>query len=153
MEGKELFALINACLNGLSTILLVLGFMAIRSKWWRLHGTLMVSAFLVSSVFLASYLYSKYTFGQVTTASLGLTSGWLYWTYLIVLIPHVILAIVMLPFILMALFRASQKKFHLHTRWSIPGFWIWLYVSITGVVVYILLYHVIPANIAVERAA
>lgn len=148
MTGKEIFALLNACLNGVATVLLVLGFIEIRRRQWRRHAAFMLSAFAVSSVFLVSYVYSKYAFGEVTTASLGLTSGWLKWLYLVILIPHVILAIVMLPFIGMALWRASQRRFDLHPRWSVPAFWMWLYVSVTGVAVYVLLFHLIPAYVA-----
>ena len=153
MTGKELFALINACLNATATVLLVLGFIAIRRRQWRRHAGFMLSAFAVSCVFLVTYVYSKYAFGEVTTASLGLTGGWVKWFYLFVLIPHVILAVVMLPFIGMALWRASQRRFDLHVRWSRPAFWMWLYVSITGVVVYIMLFHLIPAYVALERAS
>lgn len=147
MTGKELFALINACLNASATVLLVLGFIEIRRGRWRRHAGFMIGAFSVSSVFLVTYLYSKYAFGEVTTASLGLASGWLKSIYLVVLIPHVILAVVMLPFIGMALFRASQRRFDLHVRWSRPAFWMWLYVSVTGVIVYLLLFHLIPAYV------
>jgi uncharacterized membrane protein YozB (DUF420 family) len=108
----------------------------------------MVGAFSVSSVFLVSYVYSKLAFGEVTTASLGLAGGWLKSIYLVVLIPHVILAVVMLPFIGMAIFRASQRRFDLHVRWSRPAFWMWIYVSITGVIVYLLLFHLIPAYVS-----
>ena len=151
MEGKEFFAALNASLNGLSTLLLISAYIAIRRRRYRTHGTLMASAFLVSSVFLASYLYSRYTYGELTTEMLGLEPGFLRTLYLVVLIPHVILAAVMLPMIFMAMFRASRRQWRLHTRWSRPALAIWLYVSVTGVIVYFLLYHIIPA--AVERGA
>jgi uncharacterized membrane protein YozB (DUF420 family) len=147
MEGREFFALLNACLNGTSTLLLVGAYLLIRRKRYRAHGTLMVAAFLVSCAFLASYLYSKAVYGELTTEMLGLQGGLLRTLYLVVLIPHVIFSVVMLPFIFMALFRASRREFHLHTRWSRPAFWMWLYVSVTGVLVYLLLYHIIPASI------
>ena len=148
MQGRELFALLNACLNGLAGLLLVCAYLFIRRRHYRAHGTLMAAAFLVSCVFLASYLYSKYQYGELTTASLGLRSGPLKTLYLVVLIPHVILAVGMLPLIFMAMFRASRREWALHTRWSRPAFWIWLYVSVTGVMVYLLLYHIIPAAVA-----
>ncbi len=151
MEGKEFFAALNASLNGLSTLLLISAYIAIRRRRYRTHGTLMISAFLVSSVFLASYLHSRYRYGELTTEMLGLEPGFLRTLYLVVLIPHVILAAVMLPMIFMAMFRASRRQWRLHTRWSRPALAIWLYVSVTGVIVYFLLYHIIPA--AVERGA
>ena len=148
MEGKEFFALLNACLNGLATLLLVSAYLLIRRRNYRAHGTLMVSAFCVSAIFLVSYLYSKAKYGEMTTESLGLETGPLKVLYLVVLIPHVILAVVMLPLIFMAMYRASRRQWNLHTRWSRPAFWVWLYVSISGVLVYVLLYHVIPAAVS-----
>ena len=148
MQGNELFALVNACLNGLATVLLVCAYLLIRRKKYRAHGTLMVAAFCVSAIFLVSYVYSKAKYGEMTTESLGLEMGLLKVVYLVVLIPHVILAVGMLPLILMAMYRASRRQWNLHTRWSRPALWIWLYVSISGVAVYVLLYHVIPAAVS-----
>jgi uncharacterized membrane protein YozB (DUF420 family) len=150
MEGRESFALLNACLNGASTLLLMAAYVLIRRRRYRAHGTLMVAALVVSCGFLTSYVYSKLTYGELTTEMLGLTGGPLKTFYLVVLIPHVVLSVVMLPFIFMATFRASRRQWPLHTRWSRPAFWMWLYVSFTGVLVYLLLYHVIPTAIAVE---
>lgn len=153
MDGKEFYALLNACLNGLSTLLLVGAYLFIRKRRYRAHGTLMIAAILVSSLFLVSYLYSKFAYGERTTASLGLENGPLKTLYLAVLIPHVILAVVMLPLIFMALYRAGFRQWSAHTRWSRPAFWIWLYVSVTGVLVYLLLYHIIPVALAVQPEA
>ena len=153
MEGKEFFALLNACMNGLCTVLLVIAYVMIKRKKYAAHGYFMASAFLVSSVFLCSYLYSHYAFGERTTTALGLNSTLLKTLYLVILIPHVILAVVMLPFILLALWRAYTRQWTRHTKVSVPGFWIWLYVSVTGVVVYALLYHVLPAAVAAQGAA
>ncbi len=148
MEGKEFFALLNACLNGVAALLLMSAYVLVRRGKYRAHGTLMVAAFLISTVFLVSYVYSKVAYGERTTESLGLEDGALKALYLVVLIPHVILAVVMLPFIGMAMYRASRRQWDRHTRWSRPAFWMWLYVSFTGVLVYLLLYHVIPAAVA-----
>lgn len=133
-------------------MLLIGAFLAVRRQRYRAHGTLMIGAFLVSCVFLVSYVYSKVAFGEVTTESLGLGWGFLKVSYLVVLIPHVILAMVMLPFIGMAFWGASRRQWARHTRWSVPGYWMWLYVSITGVLVYVMLYHLIPAALAGEAA-
>ena len=148
MDGKASFALLNACLNGASTVLLVSAYVCVRRRRYRAHGTLMAGALGVSSVFLASYLYSKLTYGEMTTASLGLESGPLKATYLLILASHVLLSVVMLPPIFLALWHASRRQWARHTRWSRPAFWMWLYVSVTGVLVYVLLYHVIPAAVA-----
>lgn len=150
MQGKEFFALLNACLNGLCTVLLVCAYLLIRRRRYRAHGTLMVAAFCVSSIFLVSYIYSKLAYGEMTTASLGLENGPLKIIYLAVLIPHVILAVGMLPLIFMAMYRASRRQWDLHTRWSRPAFWIWLYVSVSGVLVYILLYQIIIPSLTPE---
>lgn len=146
-SGKELFALLNACLNGLATVLLISAYLLIRRRKYRAHGMLVLAAFCVSAIFLVSYVYSKAVYGEMTTASLGLEWGALKVIYLAVLVPHVILAVVMLPLIGMAMYRASRRQWSLHTRWSRPALWIWLYVSVSGVVVYVLLYHVIPAAV------
>ena len=140
--GKAFLGAVNASLNALSGVLLVTAFVMIRRKNWRAHATFMIAAVCTSALFLTSYLSSYYLFGEKTT---GLArDNWLYWLYLIILIPHVLLAVGMLPLIGMALLRAYQRKFTLHTRWSVPAFWIWLYVSVTGVVVYFMLYHLLP---------
>ena len=150
VEGKEFFALLNASLNGLCTVLLVIAYVFIRRRKYAAHGYFMSAAFLTSSAFLCSYLYSHYAFGERTTAALGLDNWLLKTLYLVILLPHVILAVAMLPFILTALWRAYKRDWTRHTRASIPAFWIWLYVSVTGVVVYLLLYHVIPAAVAAQ---
>lgn len=147
MDGKAFFALLNACLNGLSGILLVSAYVQVRRRRYRAHGILMIAAVLVSSLFLASYVYSKSVYGETTTASLGLHGGPLRALYLAILVPHVILAVGMLPLIFMALWRASRREWRLHTRWSRPALWVWLYVSVTGILVYLLLFHVIPAAV------
>ena len=109
MEGKEFFALLNACMNGLCTVLLVTAFVMIKRKKYAAHGYFMSAAFLVSSVFLCSYLYSHYAFGERTTMAMGLNSTICSRSlYLVILVPHVILAVVMLPFILTALWRAYR---------------------------------------------
>ena len=152
MDGKHLFAMVNALLNASSTVLLIAAYVQIKRGKWRAHGKLMLSAFAVSSVFLVTYLTSKGLYGEVTTESLGLQWGVLKAAYLVILIPHVLLAIVMLPFILAALWQAYHRRWERHTRFSVPAFWIWLFVSVTGVVVYFLLYHVIPAALVTETA-
>jgi uncharacterized membrane protein YozB (DUF420 family) len=65
--------------------------------------------------------------------------------YFVILIPHVILAVVMLPMIGMTIWRASRRQWDRHRRLARPTFWIWLYVSVTGVIIYAMLYHLFPA--------
>jgi uncharacterized membrane protein YozB (DUF420 family) len=142
MEGKELFAAINSVLNGLSTILLIAAFVFIRKRRYTAHGTTMILALVSSTAFLACYLYSKYAYGQL---SMDIPMGWFKAIYLVVLIPHLILAIVMLPFIGIAVVAAALRKWQLHVRVVRYAWPVWLYVSVTGIVVYLMLYQIFPA--------
>jgi uncharacterized membrane protein YozB (DUF420 family) len=142
MPDKETFALINASLNAASTLLLVLAWVMIRRKNIRAHATLMLSALATSALFLAFYLTSHYLYGS---RSVGLGRSALVIAYFVILVPHVLLAMVMLPMILMTLARALRRDFVRHRKLARPTLGIWLYVSVTGVVVYFMLYHVIPA--------
>ncbi len=142
MHGKEFFAAINSSLNGFSAILLVVAYLFVRRGMWRAHGTTMVLALLSSAAFLGSYLYSKWAFGEVST---GMPAGWFRTFYLIVLFPHVLLAIVMLPMIGMSVYFAYKRAWDRHRRIAFPTWCIWLYVSVTGVLIYFILYQWYPA--------
>ncbi|MBY0515940.1 MAG: DUF420 domain-containing protein [Bacteriovoracaceae bacterium] len=127
---------INASLNGLSTILLALGFVAIKSGKKELHRNLMVSALVVSAAFLTCYLIYHAQVGSVPFPDLG----WIKTVYLIILIPHIILAAVMVPMILKTFWHAFRQEWESHkkiARWTFP---VWMYVSVTGVVIYFMLY-------------
>ncbi len=152
MDGKETLALVNAILNAISGVLLVLGYVQIRRGNRRAHGTFMAAATVVSALFLACYLTSYAVFGDRTTASIGVILPWIKWGYLIFLLLHVLAAIVVLPFIFGALWQAYRRRFDRHVKFSRPAFWIWMYVSVTGVIVYALLYHVLPA-VAIRETA
>ena len=131
---------VNACLNTLSGVLLVLGYLQIRQKNVRMHRCLMVSAFLVSVLFLVSYLIYHFNVGSVRFTG----QGWVRPVYFTILISHTILASAV-PFLaVITLYRAWTGDFHRHrriARWTFP---IWLYVSITGVLVYLFLYWLYP---------
>jgi protein SCO1/2/putative membrane protein len=131
---------VNAVLNSLSCILLCLGFFFIRRGKWRAHATMMISATVVSTAFLICYLSYHYMYGERSTRHTH-APHWLRVTYLSILFPHLLLAIVMLPMIYLTLLRAYRRDFINHRRIAIPTFWIWLYVSVTGVIIYFLLYH------------
>ena len=135
---KDLFPTINASLNALSGILLCTAFIFIKAKRWRAHGYTMVAATVVSAIFLGCYLTYHAINGEKSTAA---HPGFMRKIYLLVLIPHLFLAVAMLPMIYLTLFRAYRRDWNLHKRISNPTFWIWLYVSVTGVVVYFMLYH------------
>jgi uncharacterized membrane protein YozB (DUF420 family) len=130
---------VNATLNATSAILLATAFLCIKYGKWKAHGWLMVSATVVSAVFLACYLTYHYQNGEKSTR---LHSGdWLRTLYLLVLLPHLVLAVGMLPMIYLTLTRAYNRQWPKHKRIALPTFWIWLYVSFSGVVVYFMLYH------------
>jgi uncharacterized membrane protein YozB (DUF420 family) len=130
-------AALNASLNGTSAILLAGGYAAIRSGKIAVHKAFMVSAFTVSSVFLISYLVYHARVGSVHFQG----QGWIRPVYFVLLGSHTILAVVIVPMILITLRRAWLEQFDRHrliARWTLP---LWFYVSVTGVIVYFLLYH------------
>ncbi|MCA9002501.1 MAG: DUF420 domain-containing protein [Planctomycetes bacterium] len=135
------FPLTNACLNGVAAVLLLLGYRAIRAGREETHAALMRSAFVVSAVFLASYLYYHI---QVLPLQGGPTpyngTGIKKVLYLGMLASHVILAAVNLPMVLRVLWLAHKEDWERHKRWARWTFPIWLYVSVTGVLVYLVLY-------------
>jgi len=136
-------AALNASLNGISAILLASGYLAIRTGKIKVHKGFMLSAFTVSTVFLGSYLIYHYRVGHVVFQG----QGWIRPVYFALLISHTVLAIVIVPMILVTLRRAWLEKFDKHriiARWTLP---LWFYVSVTGVIVYILLYQLYPSRV------
>jgi uncharacterized membrane protein YozB (DUF420 family) len=133
---------VNATLNCLAAILLIVGYNFIRRRMIRAHATLMISSAFVSAIFLACYLVYHFS---VPPRSAGLPPSALRTAYFVLLFSHVVLAIVVLPMIAATLYFASRRQFLRHRAIARPTFWIWLYVSVTGVLVYILLYHVFPS--------
>ena len=137
-------AALNACLNGASAVLLAGGYIAIRKGKMAVHKRFMISAFVVSSVFLASYLVYHYRVGHVTFQG----QGWVRTFYLVLLGTHTILAIVIVPMILVTLRRAWMARFDRHriiARWTLP---LWFYVSVTGVIVYLMVYQIYATHVA-----
>ena len=131
---------LNAALNATSALLLVMGFLAIRTKHVTAHALCMVSAFAVSTVFLVSYLIYHAHVGSVRFTR----TGWARPTYFTILITHTLLAIAIVPLVLRTLFLAVRKRFTEHkaiAHWTLP---LWLYVSVTGVFVYWMLYRLPP---------
>ncbi len=134
---------LNAGLNSLCTLLLILGYVAIRKKWETLHVICMMSALLVSIIFLASYLYFHFIVldGQATRFS---GEGWVRPLYFALLLSHTVLAAIVAPLALYVAYQGFRDRRTRHVRvarWTLP---IWLYVSITGVAVYVVLYHLYP---------
>jgi uncharacterized membrane protein YozB (DUF420 family) len=131
---------VNATLNGLSAILLGLGYYFIRRKNQLAHMRCMVTAFVTSTLFLISYL----TYHAKAGRTVFKDPAWFRPWYLILLFTHTVLAAVIVPLVLITLSRAFKLKFDRHkviARWTWP---IWMYVSVTGVVIYWLLYIRFP---------
>ncbi len=128
---------LNASLNAISVILLVTGYYFIRKRDIAKHKLCMVSAFICSIAFLISYLVYHYHVGSKHFPG----QGFIRPVYFSILIPHTILAIAVVPMILRTLYLALKGRFKEHeraARWTLP---IWLYVSVTGVIVYLMLYQ------------
>lgn len=126
---------VNAGLNATSTLLLLCGFVAIKNKKETLHRNLMITAMCVSALFLISYIY--YHSLQGDTKFLG--EGWIRPTYFFILITHIVLSMLVLPLILSAVYFGLKDKRKLHrkvVKFTLP---VWLYVSVTGVVIFFLL--------------
>jgi uncharacterized membrane protein YozB (DUF420 family) len=131
---------VNAALNGTSAVLLAVGYLFIRRKKITAHKVCMGSAFAVSTLFLISYLTYHYHVGSIHFRGQGAIRA-LYFT---ILISHTILAAAILPLALVTVYRALKGRFDRHVkiaRWTLP---LWLYVSVTGVIVYLMLYHLYP---------
>ncbi|MFQ5490266.1 MAG: DUF420 domain-containing protein [Phycisphaerae bacterium] len=137
MIGLDQLPALNAALNATSALLLVAGWVSIRRRAVAVHKALMLSAFAVSTVFLASYLVYHFYRGSTPFQGHGLIRG----VYFAVLISHIILAAVNLPMVVVTLTRALRQRFDAHRRLARITFPVWLYVSVTGVVVYFMLYH------------
>jgi putative membrane protein len=137
--GLDVSALpaLNALLNALSAALLVLGYVFIRRRRIGAHLTAMLGAFGVSAGFLASYVIYHYHAGSRPFTG----QGWVRVVYFALLLTHIVLAAVIVPLALTTIYRALSGRFDRHrrlARWTLP---IWLYVSVTGVVIYWMLYR------------
>jgi putative membrane protein len=128
---------LNATLNATAAVLIGAGFYFIKQRNIPAHKVCMVAAVVVSSVFLTSYLIYHYHVGSVRFTK----QGWVRDVYFPLLLTHTILAATVLPLVLRTVFLAARGRFANHVRiakWTFP---VWMYVSVTGVVVYLMLYH------------
>ncbi len=141
MTLGELLPPVNASLNATSAVLLWLGWRAIRGGHRERHRALMLSALGTSALFLAGYLTRVALTGTHRFPGTGLLRG----AYLALLGSHTILAAVALPLVLRALWLAWKGRFESHRRVARVTFPVWMYVSVTGVVVYVMLYVVAPS--------
>jgi uncharacterized membrane protein YozB (DUF420 family) len=123
---------VNASLNGLSACLLAAGFVFIRRGQVRFHRFCMVGALVVSTAFLACYVTYHASYGSTPYPG----TGWMRRIYFLVLVPHVLLAVTVVPLALATVTRAVRDDFVRHRRIARITFPIWMYVSVTGVLVY-----------------
>jgi uncharacterized membrane protein YozB (DUF420 family) len=137
VDAYHSLAPLNAFLNGCATLLLLAGYIFIKNRWVRAHRACMLSAMGFSVVFLTSYLTYHYNVGNVRFSG----QGWVRTLYFSILIPHVILAVVIVPLALTTIYFALKGNFRRHrgiARWTWP---LWMYVSVTGVIVYLMCYQ------------
>lgn len=145
----HVFALLNACINSVVSILLVLGLIAIKSRKYELHKKFMLAAMIFSIVFLLSYishhlLAGDTRFGDINNDNILdpaelLAVGNTRMIYFVILITHIFLAAIILPFILFTTYRAMIAEWPQHRKLAKITWPIWLYVSVTGVVVYVMI--------------
>ena len=127
---------LNALLNSLAAVCMLAGWIAVRRGKMRLHGGLMIAATVISTAFLASYLTYHYTAGHRVFKGEGALRS----IYLTVLVSHIVLAVVVVPLVLRTVYLAARRRWGKHRWWGRLTLPIWLYVSVTGVVVYLFLY-------------
>ncbi len=132
---KHIFAKINACINSLVSVLLIAGLISIKSKKRDLHKKIMLTAMTLSILFLVSYICHHLFTGETKFGGEGSMKR----IYLLILGSHIILAAIILPFILLTAYRALISEFPKHKALARITWPVWLYVSITGVVVYFLI--------------
>jgi len=140
MTDYSIFPKINAMLNGCSAVLLVTGHRLIHRGKMSAHRAVMLTAFGISCLFLISYLYYHWPHHGGIVYFHG--TGWSRPVYFTILISHTILAIVIVPMVLITLSRGLREQYDRHrviARWTYP---LWLYVSVTGVVVYLMLFQI-----------
>ena len=128
---------LNATFNAISFVLLTTGYILIRRGHRQAHKRCMIAALVMTAAFLTSYVIYHLQVGSVPFQR----TGWIRTVYFLVLIPHVILAVAIVPMVVMTVSRALSSRFDKHkkiARWTLP---LWLYVSVTGVIVYLMLYR------------
>lgn len=137
---------LNALLNATATVLICLGYLFIRGGNERAHRACMVAALATSCLFLVGYVGHKIAVQGVHTPFGG--TGAIRTIYYVILATHVVLAIVIVPLVLITFRFAIRRELERHRRWARWTFPIWLYVSVTGVLVYLFLYRWYPADVA-----
>ena len=134
-EWTKLLPAVNATLNTLCSMFLVAGFIAVKKKNIKLHITLMSLATVVSALFLVSYLTYHHFQGDTKFVAQGIVRP----IYFGILISHIILSIIQVPMIFITLWNAFTSNFEKHVKWARFTFPVWLYVSVTGVLIFLFL--------------
>ena len=130
------FPFFHAVINGLTAILLFVGYLLIKNKKMILHRNVMISAFILSVVFLVSYVISKISHEPVSYGG----EGFMRYLYFFILITHIVLSGIIIPLVLFTMYRGLTGQYEKHkkiARWTFP---IWMYVAITGVLVYVFMH-------------
>lgn len=141
VQDYSIFPVVNAILNGTSAVLIATGIILIRRKRRVAHKRVMLAAVVTSSLFLISYLYYHVHVGSVPFQGHGYARP----LYFSVLLTHTVLAALVVPMVIVTVVRGLRGRFDRHrasARWTYP---VWLYVSVTGVLIYVMLYHVYAA--------
>ena len=133
---------VNASLNAISALLLLLGFWAIKSGRRETHRKFMIGALATSAIFLVTYLW----YHAVHGSTLFLREGPIRVVYFVILISHIILAAINLPLVVLTAFRAFRGEFDRHKKIARVTWGLWMYVSVTGVLVYLMLYRWFPGK-------
>ncbi len=131
---------LNACLNSTSAIFLTIGYVFIRQKRQTAHRNCMIVALTASALFLISYITYHYSAGRTVFKD----PAWFRPIYLLLLLTHTVLAVAIVPMVIVTVSRALKGRYELHkriARWTWP---LWMYVSVTGVIIYFLLYRIFP---------
>jgi len=131
---------LNAVLNSMSATFLIIGYVFIKQNRQTAHRNCMIGALVTSTLFLTSYVYYHYNAGRTDF----INPEWFRPIYLVILVTHIILAVVIVPLALMTVILAVRRRYELHkriSRWTWP---LWMYVSVTGVLIYFLLYQIFP---------
>jgi len=144
MDLTTILPAINASLNATSGICLAIGYTLVRQKKIQLHRRFMLAACTASVVFLACYVLNHYLRHGVVTRFTG--TGWIRPVYFTILVTHTILAVVIVPLAVLSVRNGLKMRVMQHrrvARWTFP---LWMYVSVTGVIVYFFLYHWFPSG-------
>lgn len=143
MSSLSSLPTVNAFLNATSATLLFIGWLFILRRNIAMHRRFMIAAFTTSTLFLVSYLFYHYFAGATRFTG----TGWTRTVYFSILLTHTVLAMLVPPLAIISIWNGLKMRVETHRRFARWAFPIWMYVSVTGVVVYLFLYHWFPARV------